>query len=472
MGVRRSALLLQVLGASVLAATASAQQQPAAPSGQCQLQFESNPKARLNLVKLPSGEYNYFIGGGVTAHCPAQNMTLVADSGESFGDRHVVHLIGNVHYTEPRLKLDSRELTYFMLEERLVAVGNVHATLPSGTTMQGPRAEYFRAAPGIRDQPKMIAPGRPTIKLIQHDTTGKPAEPVTVIANTVTTQADSLVYASGRVEITRPDVVARGDSAYMDSGREFARLMKKPTIHARGDRPFTLYGTVIDLFAHDRLLNRVLSKDSAKAVSQDATITSDTLVFLMADGRLQQAFAWGASRAHATSPTYDIRADSLDVMMPDQRLHEVHALRDALAESVPDTTRIRSTARDRLWGDTIFAFFDTTAKAAPKDTSQQPRIERLIARGHARSFYQIAPRDTATGPAINYVRGRDITVAFANRSVTTVTITDQAAGVYLEPTPPAPDTAAKSRAAQSDSSRASKTSAKEPPARRGKPHDE
>ena len=35
---------------------------------------------------------------------------------------------------------------------------------------------------------------------------------------------------------------------------------------------------MIDLFAHNRMLDRVLSKDSAKAVSQDATITSDTLV--------------------------------------------------------------------------------------------------------------------------------------------------------------------------------------------------
>lgn len=473
MRLRRSALLLQLLGATALAATASAQQpQPPAPSGQCQLQFETNPKARLNIVKLPSGEYNYYIGGGLTAHCPVQGMTLVADSGESFGDRHVVHLIGNVHYNEPRLKLDSRELTYFMSEERLVAVGNVHATLPSGTTMQGPRAEYFRAAPGIRDQARMVATSRPTITLIQKDSTGKPEPPATVVANTVTTVADSLVFASGRVVITRPDVIANGDSAMMDSGHEFARLMKRPVIHARGDRPFTLSGTVIDLFAHNRMLDRVLSKDSAKAVSQDATITSDTLDFHMANGRLQQAFAWGASRAHAVSPTYDIVADSLDVMMPDQRLREVHALRDALAESVPDTTHIHSTARDRLWGDTIFAYFDTTQRATPGDTTQRPRIERLIARGHARSFYQIASRDTSGAPAINYVRGRDITVAFAEHQVKTVTITDQAAGVYLEPAPAAPDTAAKSRTIPSDSSRATRTSTHQVVKHRGKPPHE
>lgn len=438
---RPTGLLLQALGALALGAGAAAAQQPAAPSGRCEFQLETNPKSQLFRTKVQGDKYNSYIGGGLTAHCPAQQMTLVADSLESFETTGVVHLIGNVHYTEPRITLDSRELTYYTAEERVLAVGDVHAVLPSGTTMQGPRAEYFRAAPGIRPQAHMVAGGRPTITLIQHDSTGTPSEPVTVVANTVTTVADSLVYASQRVVITRPDVIARGDSATMDSGREFARLMRQPTIEARGDRPFTLSGTVIDLFGRSRQLERVLTRGEAKAVSEDATITSDTLDFRMARGRLQRAFAWGPSRAHATSPTYDIVADSLDVLMPEQRLHEVHALRDALAESLPDTTKVHSSLRDRLHADTIFAYFDTTrADTAAADSASQPQIKLLVALGHARSLYQLATRDTTVDrPAINYVRGRNITVAFADRQVTKVTITDQATGVYLEPAPPAAD---------------------------------
>jgi hypothetical protein len=76
--------------------------------------------------------------------------------------------------------------------------------------------------------------------------------------------------------------------------------------------------------------------------------------------------------------------------------------------------------------------------AARADTSKQPLLRSLVALGHASSFYQIAPRDTGTvGPAINYVRGRNITVTFANRQAQTVKITDQAAGVYLDPSKPA-----------------------------------
>ena len=216
--------LLRLLSIAALALVAPltaplAAQQPQAPAGRCQLEFtardESSPP-RVTSVKQASGQFNSWIGGGVIARCPAQNMTLSADSAEYFGDRRLLHLIGNVHYVEPRLTLDSRLANYFMAEERLEAQGNVHAVLPSGTTMDGPRMEYYRVAPGIRDMSTMIAPGRPTIKVVQADSTGKPSEPVTILANTVTMRGDSTVFASGKVEITRPDVLAKARADFGD----------------------------------------------------------------------------------------------------------------------------------------------------------------------------------------------------------------------------------------------------------------
>jgi lipopolysaccharide export system protein LptA len=441
--------LLPVIALAV--ATPLAAQQPVAPTGRCLLEFsarEPSSPPRVTSVKQPSGQFNSWIGGGVVARCPAQNMTLTADSAEYFGDRRLLHLIGNVHYVEPRLTLDSQLANYFMAEERLEAQGNVHAVLPSGTTMDGPRMEYFRVAPGIRNQSSMIAPGRPTIKVVQTDSTGKPTEPVTVIANTVTMRGDSTVFASGKVEITRPDVIAKGDSASLDSQSEFARLMKKPSITARGDRPFVLTGTVIDLFGKARMVERVISRGNAKSVSNDATLTADTLDFRMNDGRLQRVYGWGESRSRAANPNYDILADSLDVRMPEQRLREVHAVGNAFAQSVPDTTRMHTTEHDWLRGDTVFAYFDSSAKVV-SDSASQPSIEMLLSVGHARSFYQIAPRDTAAiGPAINYVRGERIRVAFANRTVDSVTIIGQAAGVYADPTTPKADSIARSQQEQ------------------------
>jgi hypothetical protein len=424
-----------VLAVGCAAGTLGAQE---APGERCRLAFRSTPSVdtRLTVNKLPSGEYDSFIGGGVDAYCEGQDITLRADSAESYGERNVLYLIGNVHYVEPRAKVDSRRMTYFRDEERLLAEGDVNAVLPSGTTMRGPQADYYRAVPGIRDQARLVATGRPVMTLIETDSAGQPGEPVGLVADRILSEGDSLVYAAGRVEITRTDVDARADSAFLDSGREFARLMRGPSIEGKGERPFTLSGRVVDLFSKEKKLQRVLSVDSARVVSEDLNLASDTIDLRVTENQLERAYAWGDSRARVTAPDRDIVADSLDIVMPGQRVREVRAIGGAFAETVPDTTKIRSGERDWLKGDTIVALFDTTATA---DTSARPRLRNLVASGDASSRYQVASQQGGpTQPAINYVRGREITVAMNEQTVSTVTVREQASGVFIEPVAPAP----------------------------------
>jgi lipopolysaccharide export system protein LptA len=384
------------------------------------------------MVRLPSGQYNWYLGRRAEGECQAQQITVVADSVEYYGDTRLLYLIGNVDYREPRLTLRSQRLTYWLNEERLRAEGNVDATLPSGTKLTGPEADYYRPAPDIRRTSRMIAPRRPTILLIETDSAGRRSDPTTVIANMVIMENDSLVYASGRVVITRTDSVAHADSAFMDGGREYARLMKSPRIEGKGEEPFTLTGSLIELYGSQRTLNRVESSGRALAVNNDVTLTADTLDLRLSESKMERVYAWGRSRARAVSPEYDIIADSLDIRMPGQQMRDVFAVRDAFAQSKPDSTRVRSSEKDWLRGDTIVARFDTTA--APSDTIRRPRIRELVARGNARSYYQVATSEGRAGlPAINYVRGRVITVTFENQEVAQVSITEQAAGVYLEP---------------------------------------
>lgn len=414
-----------------LLAPAVAGAQGAGPQ-RCVLQFESSSGARSTLNKLPSGQYNAYQGGGVTYSCVGQNNTLRADSAEYYGDLGVLYLIGNVHYTEPRAKVDSRRMTYWKNEERLLAEGDVVSTLPSGTTLRGPRAEYYRAIPNVRPHTRLIANGRPTISLVQVDSTGKKQPPVDVRADRVTMEADSLVYAGGNVDITRPDLHATGDSAFMDSGTELARLMRGPVIEGKADRPFTLTGTTIDVHSHQRQLERVISLGNAKAVSEDLDLRADTLDLRVTANKLERAYAWGPNGARAISPTQLITADSLDVRLPDQRIRQVVATHHALAQSDPDSTKIRTKERDWLRGDTIVASFDSVF--APGDTSSKPQLAQLVARGGAQSFYHIAVAGAPINkPAINYVRGRAITVTLANRQVQRVTVTEKASGVYVEP---------------------------------------
>ena len=419
------------LASLVLLAPALARGQGAQPQ-RCVLQFESSSGARSTLNKLPSGQYNAYQGGGVTYSCVGQNNTLKADSAEYYGDMGVLYLIGNVHYTEPRVKVDSRRMTYWKNEERLLAEGDVVSTLPSGTMLRGPRAEYYRAIPNVRPNTRLIANGRPTISLVQVDSTGKKQPPVDIKADRVTVDADSLVYAGGSVDITRPDLHAIGDSAFMDKGADLARLMRGPVIEGKAERPFKLSGTTVDVYSRDRQLERVVSLGNANAVSEDLDLRADTIDLRVTANKLERAYAWGASGARAISPTQLITADSLDVRLPAQRIRQVFAVRHALAQSDPDSTKIKVKERDWLRGDTIVASFDSVF--APGDTSSKPQLVQLVARGGAQSFYHIAvagaPLDK---PAINYVRGRAITVALADRQVQRVTVTEKASGVYVEP---------------------------------------
>jgi hypothetical protein len=87
-------------------------------------------------------------------------------------------------------------------------------------------------------------------------------------------------------------------------------------------------------------------------------------------------------------------------------------------------------------GDVIVAEFDTVALA---DTSSKPVPKRIVATGHASSYYQVPGESRVkTIPNINYVRGKAITVVFENREVRTVDVVEQAYGVYVEPAPASP----------------------------------
>jgi hypothetical protein len=116
--------------------------------------------------------------------------------------------------------------------------------------------------------------------------------------------------------------------------------------------------------------------------------------------------------------------------MPGQRVKEVRALRKAYAESNPDSG-IVSKQRDWMSGDSIIARFDSVP---PNDTTSRPRVRQILALGNARSFYQMKnSKGPQTEPSVNYVRGRIIDIGFEDRKVATVTVTDQATGVMIEP---------------------------------------
>jgi hypothetical protein len=420
-------VVLALLALLVLACSSAAAQ------GRQRCNLIRTDNTTLTQQQTPSGQSNIFVGGGVRISCPSSDLRLSSDSLESYGDHGRFFLFGNVHYDEPRLSLTSDYLTYYQAEERIIANGNVNARLPSGSTMRGPYAEYYRAIPVTRPATRLYANGRPAFTIVQRDSAGNPGEPLRVLANNVTMIGDSLVFAGGAVQATRPEVEARGDSMTLDSEAEYMVMMRDPVIEGRGERPFTLMGERIELTSTNRKLSRVLALRRGRARSQDMTLTSDTIDLRFANDLLQRSVAWGPSRAVASSPTQQLVADSLDVRMPDQRIREVFAVRNAAAYGRPDSTRFRADTTDWLRGDTIIARFDSTVTDTARNTT---RLRELEAMGSARAYYHLAPADTSAGrPAINYVTGREIVISFRNQQVATVTVVNQAAGIYLEPRP-------------------------------------
>ncbi|MEO6445262.1 MAG: LptA/OstA family protein [Gemmatimonadaceae bacterium] len=404
---------------------------PDNPAERCILDVDGD---RSQFIKDPiSGRYTSYMGGGVIGRCRAQDMTIIADSAEFYDQNQLYFLIGNVKYREKRVSMDADRVTYFRAEEKLLAEGNVVAVMEDSSTMVGPRAEYYRAVRGIRIRPRIVATMRPTLTLYEKDSLGrKGKDPVVLIADNINGEGDSLFVAWGKVELDRTDLRARGDSAVLDNVTQFSRLMKAPYIESKGTDSFTLRGRVIDLFGQSRQVERVLAMDSAVAVNKELTLASDTIDLRVKENKLQRAFAFGPGAASAISSERTILADSLDVVMPDQQIREMRAVRNAYAETSPDSTKIRSIERDWLRGDTIVARFDS---AAAGDTSSRPVIRALVSSGSASSYYQVPGNSGIDKPGINYVRGRQIVVDFKEQAVQTVTVLDQASGLFLEAKP-------------------------------------
>jgi hypothetical protein len=423
---------LCAVGSISAARYASAQAGGPQPGSRCIMDFTgiANRPFRLNTTKLPSGEFNTYVGGGSVAKCRGQDVTLISDSTEYYGDQRLMYLIGNVHYIDSRAKVDADHMTYWMEEEHIRADGNVYAVMASGSTMRGPVADYYRAVAPIRTEAILVSTGRPKLKVVQIDTlTHQPGDTVDVVADRITSVADSLVYAGGDVRITRPQLFATGDSAFMDQGSGIARLMKKPTVEARRARPFTLTGGVIDVFSKNRLVNRVVATPNGHATSQDLQLYADSVDLRVRNNELERAMAWGKTRAHATSPDRDIVADSIDALLPNQRIHQIISVGKAYATSIPDTATMKTDERDWMRGDTLIATFDTVARA---DSAHTPPVKTIVSRTNARAYYHVRNDKFKDRPGVNYVTGKDIDIKFLNGGIDTVRVRNKASGVYVE----------------------------------------
>lgn len=396
-----------------------------------------------------AGEKTSNGGGGVLAHCVGTGTTISADSFAHYAAVGRLDLIGRVQIRDTGFSLDARLVRYYLRDERLEAHNNVVAVNRlTGSVLRGPNLNYWRAVPGVRDTVEMYATQRPTVEYRQQEAGDTAAtEPYIIVSDRFRMKGDDRVWAGGKVTIDRSDFAARSDSMLMDQTRGFGVLIGgTPSVEGRGRaatgesaKNYTLVGTRIELALEQRDIRAVKAMGKGQATGSDWILTADTIDLRIADKQLQQTFAWGDSlRPHAISTLYTIQSDSLVIDSPGEVLTESRAFGDAFSTAKRDSA---TTANETDWitGDSLTIRFVQEQDSVTKAT--RSRLRELVSRGSARALTHHPPdtRDTTqTGPAINYSRGRRITVAMLRDRIERVVVAGKADGVHLEPRPVAP----------------------------------
>ena len=403
----------------------------------CTIVIDSIGGDYRQVVPAP-GDTNRFAGGGVLAHCEGTASTLASDSVAMYGRQRRIDLVGHVVIRDTALALDANFASYFLRDERLEARKNVVATnRRNGSVLRGPHLDYYRAARGVRDTVEMFAASRPTVEYRQAADSG---EPYIIVGNRIRFKGDDRVWAGGKVTVDRSDFASRSDSLLLDETRGFGVLVGQPRVEGKGGKTYTLVGTRIELGLEQREVRLVKALGQGKATGDDWTLTADTIHLMVAERKLQQAFAWGEgggakSRAHAVSSLYTIEADSIAIDTPGEVLTETRAFGRALSRAKRDSTAPPADV-DWIAGDSL-----TARLAQERDSTgrEHSRLQQILARGAARALtHHFDDRDSTAAPSINYSRGQRIAVLLSGAKIDRVVVAGAAAGVHLEPRPPPP----------------------------------
>jgi lipopolysaccharide export system protein LptA len=410
------------LGALLMAGQVAVPPAAAQPSG-CVLELVSVGR-ELRSLQVPGG-YHQFAGGGVRARCAGRPMTMRADSVAWYSDRGRMDFQGSVQFRDSTVQLASDRANYFTRDERLDAFGNVRlVNLETGSVLTGPNLTYYREIAGVRDTSSIFAAQRPTVEY--RSASDMTAPPYVIRADRFRLVGRSAAWAGGTVTIERDDFSASADSAALDSEAGSGILLGTAEAVGRDSAGYRLRGKQIVFRLQDNRLSWLQSRGNAEAESNEWTIAGDTIEFEVARDLIQGGAAWGDSlRPVATSAEQTISADSLVIVAPDQILTEVRGYGSARALTAADSAS--DAEADWLAGDTLVAEFDEVDEG-------RRALGMLAATGNAKAFYHIYPAADRTGPpAINYARGRRITVRFSGERLERVDVVDAADGVYLEP---------------------------------------
>jgi len=424
-----------LLGLPARTVNAQARRPPASSDRRCQLAILNVDRQGVRTEPAPGVE-NLFAGGNVHVACRGQNIHMYADSIASYGGS-VVQFISQgkrVRYRDSTTTLDADFGTYFKDADRFEAQGKVvHKDLKTGSSITGPRVDYFRPIKNTR--PDLIVQGynRPTIVYAVTDSLGKQAEPYTIVGNQVKVIGSDVIFAGGAVTFNRTDLQGKSDSLWLDSGaRERGQLLGNASLAGGATDSFRLTSKDIDIKLRKRELTGLKARHKAVLVSKDVNLEADSIDVELVGRHAERTRAWGKQvRPQALSGDYRILGDSLLIETPGQRLQRVQAFGSAWAGFRPDS--MPTSRRDWIAGEKVIALFIDRDSAGVKKTA----ISELQAEQQARSFYQMAPERPNEPGSINYTRAAKIVVKMRvtadSNTVESVNAEGAVDGVHLQP---------------------------------------
>jgi len=291
--------------------------------------------------------------------------------------------------------------------------------------------------------------------------------------------------ATGGVTVVRDSVNAEADSLEYDQSLGFLFLSRQARMKTGA---YELSASTIRMDIPQDEIRNVLAREDALLEGQDLWLLAPTIALLLEEGKVERLFAMGAppedsirseetpprverssrdlpeevrakgieefpTRPHALAEDFLLWADSLEIIAPGETIDQVWAIGNARSESMardslntPDTPGL--VRRDWLEGDTIVAIFlpnaDTVPAAPGEEEGASPpdsagyRLDRLIARGSARSLYRLAATDSTMVEeegrlAIHYVIGDEITIVMQDGEVDRMEVAGETHGIHLEP---------------------------------------
>ena len=360
-------------------------------------------------------------------------------------------------------------------------------------------------APDSTAPPSDAPPDTLAVESIEPDPPAPPT-PFEVDADVIRLVGDRLFQARGHVEMRQDSLLAFGDSMnYMEDLGLLtlfgdARLLSPneesgDTLDVRGD--------TIDMRLPNNRIDQIEARGHAHLVTETVDIRGPVVrIFFSRDAPSRIVSVLGeASRKLPDPPAAQKPADSLTVLPPDPfarpqttaedfrltgdsievktpgghlesvvasgRAHGVSSGRDSInTADTPEFIR-----NDWIEGETITATFadtknDSTAAESvadteddstaaepvatpPKEGRSSYRLDLLVARGGARSFYRSAPKSTSDSVSgvrpleLNYVLGDEIRLFMKDGEVNRMEV-DKAKGAYFQPATgpklPPPDT--------------------------------